>query len=388
MDLDANAPAHSPATQNAAVFFDRACLELAVKFELITAEQVSAALEVARSSELPLFAHAIQIAGLSSDQVQTVKGELMGRLTTCPSCQFKRLRPSRTAPVSGPCPGCGKGPPADGSPPAQEPGRASGAESAPPVGDVTESGFFRLLNEPSPPRRARSANNPGVKQAKKAKKAPGDLKARLLARVREPLGVRGLLLGLLVPALVVGAWFLFGPGPELEHPPGVLVPDLPTQELVENGRTWQRGGFRIREVARFEIKARVLAIRAYDDAASELARYDVVLGWQQMSDQAVLDGLRIQQENRGCSILRRGATLSETQIVSQSGNFHLVPEDEELVSEIEQLYPGQLVRLRGALVDIEHPTGASGWWSTDTQSDQRVSDQLWVERLQMRLVRF
>jgi hypothetical protein len=97
--------------------------------------------------------------------------------------------------------------------------------------------------------------------------------------------------------LAAVAWWL-RPAGELRHPPGVRVVREPEQQAVAPRAL---GGFKrytVTAVAAYAIEARVLHTKRYWARADDLVPYDVAVGWGAMSDQAVLDQLKISQGNR------------------------------------------------------------------------------------------
>ncbi len=99
------------------------------------------------------------------------------------------------------------------------------------------------------------------------------------------------------------------------------------------------------------------------DRGAKISPLDLALGWGVMSDQAVLDRIDISQSARWYRTRYEfPAPLSDRQIIEHSSNMHMVPASRVVEKQLEGLRVGELVRLRGALVDVDHP---SGWrWRT------------------------
>ncbi|HQX25424.1 MAG TPA: hypothetical protein PLE37_10640, partial [Pseudomonadota bacterium] len=86
-------------------------------------------------------------------------------------------------------------------------------------------------------------------------------------------------------------WFTARP---VARVPGVLVPEAPRQLALADPRPFRHEDFQIQPLARYELQARVLSRRDYSfDAGAALAPTDLALGWQRMSDSAVLERMRI-----------------------------------------------------------------------------------------------
>src|SRR4051794_6284733 len=86
----------------------------------------------------------------------------------------------------------------------------------------------------------------------------------------------------------------------ITHPGGILVPPDPIQQLLgENEPVIDHGEFHLKPLARFSIDARVLHRKTYGyDRLARLAPIDLAVGWGPMSDQAVLEQIKITQSMR------------------------------------------------------------------------------------------
>ena len=116
-------------------------------------------------------------------------------------------------------------------------------------------------------------------------------------------------------ALAVGAyWYSHRP---LHYPPGILISDDPGQvPLPESASPINHGAFVLKPLALFSIDARVLHKRNYSyDSGAALVPVDLALGWGPMSNQAVLDRLRISQSMTTKSLLTK--IPSDTDFVKQ-----------------------------------------------------------------------
>jgi pimeloyl-ACP methyl ester carboxylesterase len=83
------------------------------------------------------------------------------------------------------------------------------------------------------------------------------------------------------------------------HAPGVLVPEPPQQKNLAPGKLWQQGDFFFTALAVYRIRARVLGVEPYwFGRESEVSPLDFALGWGPMSDQNILDRIKISQHRR------------------------------------------------------------------------------------------
>jgi hypothetical protein len=97
------------------------------------------------------------------------------------------------------------------------------------------------------------------------------------------------------------AWFAYAYFHRpIKYPSGILVSSDPEQtNLSESAAPIEQGAFHLKPLAHFELDARLLHRKIYRwDRQSKLAPLDLAVGWGPMSDQAILDRLRISQSMR------------------------------------------------------------------------------------------
>jgi hypothetical protein len=152
-------------------------------------------------------------------------------------------------------------------------------------------------------------------------------------------------------------------GPSVHTLPGVLVPEEPAQELCPAHEIARVKDYTITAVATYTIRARVLHTKHYWADGNDLVPYDIALGWGPMSDQAVLDHLDISQGNRFYFYeWRNMPPIPEKEINGHSSNNHLIAADSSIARVISDLYPGEIVTMKGYLVNISKPNGFH--WNT------------------------
>jgi hypothetical protein len=172
--------------------------------------------------------------------------------------------------------------------------------------------------------------------------------------------------------------FLFFDNRPSPYPPGVLAPHEPDQYPTVD-RSWNKNGFRITALASFRARALVLATERYwADPGSAISPLDLALGWGPMSDPAVALGQRISQRGR-FYWYRTGEGITLEQIGTHSANVHMIPADGEVDRRLKSL-PGDVVSLRGFLVEAEGPNGGK-WRTSLTRSDRGGGswELVWVE---------
>ena len=186
------------------------------------------------------------------------------------------------------------------------------------------------------------------------------------------------------PALAVAGLYGLWPQAALRHPPGVLVATEPVQQLIPAKPLGDAHGFTLTAVALYSVQARVLRTKRYWADGADLVPYDVALGWGPMSDQAVLDQLRIAQSNRFFFYQWRNAPpIPEKEIACHAANNHVIAASSEVAKVIRKLRAGQVVTLRGYLVNA---TKADGFlWPTSlsrTDTGNGACELFYVESAQ------
>jgi hypothetical protein len=158
---------------------------------------------------------------------------------------------------------------------------------------------------------------------------------------------------------VVGGanWALHRP---IAHRAGVLVEASPRQTEASDRAPMQLGDIVLQPLADFDIEARVLSREDYTfDAGASLAPTDLALGWGRMSDSAVIDALEISQSARFFSYRWRSVPpIPLAEIVRSATNLHAIPADATVRRALARIRVGDIVELRGRLVEANR---ADGW---------------------------
>lgn len=192
------------------------------------------------------------------------------------------------------------------------------------------------------------------------------------------------LIFLIAIAAAVWAWIYFL-APKT-YPPGILIPRTPDQEMISDLiRPATRGKFTLKFLASYSIDARVLHLKRYwSGDIAQFAPYDLAVGWGVMSDQSVLDRLKISQGNRFYFWeYKDNPPIPLSDIVSHSANMHLIPAGFFLRNRIAWLRRGELIRMKGYLVEVSAP-GMTPWKSSlsRTDSGNGACEIMWVQSIE------
>lgn len=174
-------------------------------------------------------------------------------------------------------------------------------------------------------------------------------------------------------------------GRPIDRPAGVLVDRQPLQRAT-NAAPFEFGEFEITPRAEYDIEARVLSTEQYKlDGGAKLSPIDFAVGWGPMSDTAVLERFRISQGARFFTIYPDEGAIDIRTALLGSANMHLIPSTGRVRDQLEDVRPGNLVRLRGLLVSVAGPNGYT-WNSSLTREDTGAGacELLYVESVEMR----
>jgi hypothetical protein len=192
--------------------------------------------------------------------------------------------------------------------------------------------------------------------------------------------MRSLIFVACLAGLVMGSWKLWNERAQ-HQPPGILAPLEPGQYKLGHPVEFRRHEYRIVGRAEFDITARVI-LRShyrYDDLA-RLMPVDLALGWGVMSDSATLERMSCSQSNRfyGCTWKTRDV-IDPGRFTALSANMHMIPATTGVEDALLRVRPGQVVSLRGYLVDVIAPNGGSYRTSmTRKDSGPGACEIIWV----------
>ncbi len=182
---------------------------------------------------------------------------------------------------------------------------------------------------------------------------------------------------------IILSLFLFFACGEIKQPPGVFAPDIPKQSQVTQAKTWDKNDYHFTALAKFDLQAKVLGKERYRyDRESDIAPYDLALGWGRMSDQSVVDRLDISQRTRWFFWETKAYPIPRKEIESSSANMHIVPANEQVENELDDILVGEIILLEGYLVAVNADDGWK-WKSSLSREDTGggACEVVWVEKL-------
>lgn len=162
-----------------------------------------------------------------------------------------------------------------------------------------------------------------------------------------------------------------GSAPGCRPPVRGVTGAAPLQSAVpEDLRPFRLRTATLQPLAGLSLDARVLAREDYSfGREAEYSPTDLALGWQRMSEDAVLARLDITQSARWYRYRWQHAPpLPLAEIVRSSANMHMIPSDSATAAALARVRAGQRVRIEGWLVEVQANDGWH-WRSSLTRED-------------------
>jgi hypothetical protein len=161
--------------------------------------------------------------------------------------------------------------------------------------------------------------------------------------------------------------------------PKVILED-PTQKLVSDAPIILMEGNKIIPMAEYEIKARILSKRSYDDDIIDISKLDIALGWSDMSNQTLLDNIQITQGNREYNYRFIDSPLTRYNIRTHSSNNHIISANENISKTLSKAKIGELISLKGYLVNLEYKDGRKLLTSLSYEDEYEGSSEVFYVR--------
>jgi hypothetical protein len=188
--------------------------------------------------------------------------------------------------------------------------------------------------------------------------------------------------GLIGAAILGAVVFQLWTDREIRYDPGMIAPETPVQRDVRNTEPIARDGYLLTPLATFEVEARVLSAKRYRwGREADLSPVDLALGWGRMSDQHILDKIKVSQSGRFYFWRADELPIPINEISSHSANMHLIPATDDIARALKKVRKGSIVSFEGYLVKIEATDGWH-WRSSLTRADtgNGACEVVYVER--------
>ena len=167
--------------------------------------------------------------------------------------------------------------------------------------------------------------------------------------------------------------------------PGAVAQASPVQRSLSNPRIFSHGPYSVNPVASFELRALVLSSQHYfwgDEA--KLSPVDLALGWGPMSDGDILKDISVSQGNRWYFYKYKTPPIPNNEIISHSANMHMIPSDEEVEKKLKKVRKGDVVEIKGFLVNLTKPDGWR-WNSSQSRTDtgHGSCELVWINEIEI-----
>ena len=186
-------------------------------------------------------------------------------------------------------------------------------------------------------------------------------------------------------AIVAAALWKFSGSDAVVLGPGIKVPEPPIQHNLKQADSFQFKNYRITPLAEFQLKGKVLAREDYSfGRESDLSPVDFALGWQNMSDESILEKIDISQSGRWYRWRVQEFPIPRKTIETQSANMHIIPANDMVEDMIDLVKQGQLIELNGYLIRVDADDGWH-WQSSLTRDDTgaHACELIYVESVQL-----
>lgn len=159
--------------------------------------------------------------------------------------------------------------------------------------------------------------------------------------------------------------------PQVEPKLEQLAPEPQHVAVLEDKRIY-KNGYELKLVESFDVQGRVISTRRYwGDERADIAPVDLAVGWGKLSDPEVLKQIYFRQNNRFLYWRVGEYPIPRKELEHSTTNIHIIPANEAIEAKVKELKRGEIVKLKGYLVDAK--TGNNDVWQT-SRSREDVGD--------------
>ncbi len=157
----------------------------------------------------------------------------------------------------------------------------------------------------------------------------------------------------------------------------------PVQRAAPDLEPWERDGFRIEALARYQLTARVLGVRAYDDRSAGLLPIDLAVAWGELAEPGRLAQIEFEQRDRWYYWEYTEQPWGTGEMIpNRSANMHCAPATPELEERLRGLQPGQMLRLAGYLIRARRRGSYISSLSRRDRGDGSC-EVIWIDELEL-----
>lgn len=160
----------------------------------------------------------------------------------------------------------------------------------------------------------------------------------------------------------------------IKHGVGVTAPDAP---IIERGYQLPKHSvkhYTLQPKFRLRTTSRILSNKRYwFDEKSELAPVDFVLGWDNLSDERILDQIKTPISGRDFKIDVIRPPLTFHEIRKNLLYMHAIPANETIAEQLKTIKTGHIVSIKGFIVDVYDRSDVM--WRSATQGNSAKLDR-------------
>ncbi len=157
--------------------------------------------------------------------------------------------------------------------------------------------------------------------------------------------------------------------PSFEFSPHLVPAVDPIQKSVRGVSPLRVEEYVVIPTAKFQVAGRVLSAQRYrSDREADLSPIDFVVGWGPMANPDVLSKMKISQSARFYYWHVDTFPIPAREIELHSANMHLVPANPAVAKKLVAIDPGEQVRFKGYLLQVQADNGWH-WHSSMSRSD-------------------
>lgn len=172
---------------------------------------------------------------------------------------------------------------------------------------------------------------------------------------------------LFVLLLLVGwyQYFYIGSSPAVGE--GMLSGGLPYQSATDK-RLFKKGDLSFTPTKALELDARVLAAsHYYFDQMSRISKTDLLVGWRELSDEAVINKLDFSTSGRDYAWENPNKIISDEFVRGNTKLLHTIAANEQVERLLNSIRIGDVIFARGYVVNVKSTSGIS--WKTALKND-------------------
>ncbi|SMO66793.1 hypothetical protein [Gracilimonas mengyeensis] len=190
----------------------------------------------------------------------------------------------------------------------------------------------------------------------------------------------------IVLCIMVIAGYLVYINYPVSHGPGKVAKEAPKIESARWEKPFEFKGATLTPKKKIAAKVRVIKKEPYYfDDFTEFSPMDVLVGWNELSDERNLEFIYFSLQDRSYEVELTRPPLEVSTIHRESDLWHLIPSSSKIKDQIKEIRNGHVISISGMLVDID--TSGEFNFTTDTEITPRQNENgfgIWVEEMSIR----